>query len=774
MKSRSWGLRLPARALIGSALLGAMTLAGQTLTLHGRIGDETGAGLPQARATLRSPASRWTTDAGDDGRYRFEGLPPGPYVLEVTKQGFAPRTLEVTLRESRELDVTLALAAVNTTLVVEDVAGKTTASRMSVPITDLPAQVSSVSRATLQEQGVNNMVDALRNVSGVSAMRWYGMYEYYTVRGFHIADVVLVDGMRLEGNRINTQLNNVEQVDVLKGPSSMLYGGQALSGAINVIRKKPQAIPAADLQYRAGRFGAHQAGGGVTGTVLGIDRLLYRVDASFDTTDDWRGAGARRVNLSPTLTWLVTGRHRVTVHQAVNRDRFDTDAGIPVGVLAIRGFNLATRFNTPQDFGLVKDSQTHVLYNANLTNGWELRNSFFYRYTNDQYYSAETLTFRPALNQVDRQFLYFKHHRRPVLNQADVVGQFRQWGMKHTFLAGYEYQDFYNFTHRSASRSVSIPPIPLATLLETYTPVSGFPISRVDYFTNRVNAFFWQDQIALASRLKLNVGGRLDGYRRIARNDPWANGLPASRGPELRRRQEAFTYRAGPVFSLTETQQLYASVSTSFQPVTQIPADGRELEPENGRGLEIGHRWQGWGGRLRSSLALYHLVRRNVLIARPNQEFDQAGRQSARGVDFDLEGDLGRGLRVVANYGYTLPRFDRFFISNGAVDLSGFRPRFTQRHAANAWVTRNWRAGAFASAGMRYLSSMFTNNSNTVRLGGFTVFSGAAGLRRSAWEWSINAENLLGRSRYFIAGIYDNQIYPGGPVNVFTTIRYRF
>jgi len=99
------------------------------------------------------------------------------------------------------------------------------------------------------------------------------------------SDVLLVDGMRLQGNRINSQLNNVEQIDVLKGPSSILYGGQALSGAVNVIRKKPEATPAYDLFYRVGRFNTHQVGGGATGQVFGLDRLLYRADVSYENTD---------------------------------------------------------------------------------------------------------------------------------------------------------------------------------------------------------------------------------------------------------------------------------------------------------------------------------------------------------------------------------------------------------------------------------------------------------------------------------------------------------
>jgi outer membrane receptor protein involved in Fe transport len=69
---------------------------------------------------------------------------------------------------------------------------------------------------------------------------------------------------------------------------------------------------------------------------------------------------------------------------------------------------------------------------------------------------------------------------------------------------------------------------------------------------------------------------------------------------------------------------------------------------------------------------------------------------------------------------------------------------------------------------------MFTNHSNTVRLGGWTTFSGSFGFRRDFWDWSVNAENLFNRERYFTPSDYSNQVYPGAPINVFTTIRFRF
>src|SRR5262249_17067181 len=145
------------------------------------------------------------------GQYRFDGLTPGLYEISFSGPGFeaATRTLSLST-DPRTVDVTLTLGGVSTTLQVIGVPGKATSSRMEIPDIDLPVQVSTIPREVLEEQGANDMVAALRNASGVTAQRFYGVYEYYTIRGFFGGNVMLVDGMRIAGNRINTQLNNVE------------------------------------------------------------------------------------------------------------------------------------------------------------------------------------------------------------------------------------------------------------------------------------------------------------------------------------------------------------------------------------------------------------------------------------------------------------------------------------------------------------------------------------------------------------------------------------
>jgi TonB-dependent siderophore receptor len=775
MQSQAW---LAALELVLFATVGLA----QQLTISGSVNDSQGV-VPIVTVTVKDPFGsrrQITTDA--QGQYEFKGLTAGSYELSFLRDGFEPESRIVALtNESRTLDVTLKISALATIVEVTDIAGRATASRMAVADKDLPVQVSTVTQQTLEEQGSNSLATAIHNISGASSSPGYGMFQYYTIRGFRSGgsadlrgDVVLADGVRVLGNRIDTQLNFVERIDVLKGPSSILYGGQSLSGAINMIRKKPQAPRAYDFFYRGGRFNTHQVGGGATGKVFELSRLLYRVDASYEHTDAWRHAGARRLNVTPTLTWAINDRSRLTIYQLFNKGNFDGDAGVPIGVTALPRFDPSRRFNTPYDFAHTDESLTQLLYSIVFWKKLEFRNNFFYRRTNDTYFTAETLTYQPALNQVNRQFLYFADHRRPVSDQADITGRIAFLRIRHVFLAGYEYEDFYTFTDLSASRSVPTTPINLATFAETSVPVRDFPISGVVNFSNRDDAFFWQDQISLSERLSLNVGGRFDHYVRHAHTDTWDGTALSIRGPEQVRDENAYTYRAGLVYALTASQQLYASSSSAFQPVTQVPLNGHELVPESGRSYEAGYRWQGLQGRLAVSTALYRIFRKNIVIALPNQQFDQAGQQSSRGIDFDATGNLGWGVTAVATYGYTLPRFDDYFTANRTINLTGFRPRFTYRHAANLWLTKMWKSGITTSVGTRYISSQFVDDPDTVRLGGYTLFSGAIGYRRGIYELRLNAENLSDRQRYFDSGINGTQVYPGAPFNVFATVRLRF
>jgi iron complex outermembrane receptor protein len=755
----------------------ASASAAQQISLSGTVRDTTGA-VPGATVTLTSAGSELSTVTTDNaGTYRFTGLTAGSYEVTFAMRGFETVVRNVALGpDTPPVDVVLAVGRVRTAVTVTAAAGKATATRLAVPDVDVPAQVSTIPQELMRQQGINAIGDALKNASGVQAIRWYGAYEQYTVRGFFDADrdgfnVVLLDGMRRNGNRYATQTNNVEAIEVLKGPSSILYGRGALGGSINIIRKKPQAIRSGEVMYRGGRFNTHQLAAGTTGPVGASDRLLYRADASFEASDGWRDAGADRFNLAPSLTWLIANRARLTLHQVFVRDRFDGDGGVPLNITELPNFRREARFSLPQDRILVEDSQTQALFNGSLASGWELRNSLSVQRTSDQYFVTEGVYGSPGENLVYREPLDFHHIRRPVQNQTEVVGRVGGFGT-HNLLFGYEYHRDKYRTEVTAGDDpdcicgywyLTIAPMDITTMRETQPgPLDIETVARTTFVSDRSQAFYVQDQLDIAPQLKVNIGYRLDDYTRAIDR---VGGLPSQ--PQ-RRDQTAHSYRAGIVYALRYDQQFYAATATSFTPVNTVPPDGSQLEPSTGRNYEVGHRWQGWNGRVDTTAAAYYIVRNNVTVQQSVISFIQVGEQNSKGLDVDINTDLGGRAYLVFNYGFATPKFE------DAGDMSGKTPRFAPKHNVNLWLRKDWAGGLNAGFGVRYLAEQFGDNANTQLVDGYAIFSGAIGYRTPRWEWSVNAENLFNNEDYFLPGHFGNNAFPGQPINVTSTIRLKW
>ena len=769
------------RFILFVALLCACVRAAeaQQLSLSGTVRDSAGV-VPGAMVTLASGGSEIANTMTDGaGTYRFSGLAAGSYELTVALRGFETAVRNVALGpDTPSVDVALAVGRVTSAVTVTATAGKATGSRLAVADVDIPAQVSTIPSELIRQQGINTIGDALRNSSGVQAIRWYGVYEQYTIRGFFDPDrdgfnVVLLDGMRRNGNRYATQTNNIDAIEVLKGPASILYGRGALGGTINIIRKKPQAVRSGEVSYRGGRFNTHQLAAGTTGPVGSSDNLLYRADLSVEASDGWRDAGANRFNVAPSLTWLTGNRGRLTLHQVFVRDRFDGDGGVPLNIIDLPEFTRDMQFSLPQDRILVEDSQTQALFNATLAPGWELRNSLSFQRTSDKYFVTEGVYGDPDEHLVYREPLDFHHIRRPIQNQTEVVGRLEGFGT-HNVLLGYEYHRDKYRTEVTAGDDpdcvcgywyLTIEPMDTRTMRETQPgPLDIETIERITYVNDRSQGFYLQDQIDIAPQVKVNLGYRLDDWKRSVDREFLTTGGTFT--PQ-RRDQIAHSYRAGVVYAPRFDQQFYFATATSFTPVNTVPADGTELDPSTGRNYEFGHRWQGWSGRVDTTAALYFVSRNNVTVQQSALQYIQVGEQNAKGLDVDVNTDLGGQAYLVFNYGLATPKF-----TDGTLD--GKIPRFAPKHNVNLWLRKDFARGFNAGFGLRYLAEQYGDNGNTQLLDDYTIFSGAVGYRTPRWEWSLNAENLFDNDNYFLPGHFGNNAFPGQPINVTTTIRMKW
>jgi iron complex outermembrane receptor protein len=745
--------------------------------------DPQGALVANADLTLTGAQPTRTTRSSADGSFSFAAVAPGNYQLVVVAPGFASTTDALTVGTTpTPITVRLQVAGLVEDVTVQGALSGTAATgKTNLPLRDLPMTVHGVSAQVIQEQGVNDLVGALQNVSGINPFTQYGIYEGYTFRGFldlfPSLAVQLVDGVRNEGNRINTQLTNIERVEVLKGPSSVLYGGTALGGTVNLIRKKPSAQPAYDFSAAAGSWKLGRGTFGATGR-LSSDAVLYRVDIGAESREGYRHNDTKRFQLTPSLAWRLGQSNQVNVYYTFSRDQFAGDAGIPLlntdfgSVLPESVFPNVPRdrnFRTPFDGATSFDNNLQIAYARQFSDHFGFRNTLSYRHFNDDYFIAEYLVVE-APSDVYREYLQFTHRRRPLTNLSEVTAHFTG-GIEHNIVAGWEGQRYKNSTDTIAGGGVAEAEyIDLFNPIETQQAIDP-PIARVARFTNKTNAFYFQDNLTLGAKVKAQVGGRYDIYRRQSQANPVVNGAEGT-GTLLRREAEAFTGRVGLVYQPVSQLDLYGSYSTSFSPLTQAQPDGTTLEPERGVGIEFGQRFHLVGDRVQLNTAVYRILRENVAFSRPGGIFVQAGEVRSRGFEADVQTTPVSNWRINGGYAFTDAEFLDFPV-NATTNLAGNTPVFAPRHTVNVWTAYDWPSGLGVNVGLRALSSQFSDRDNVLALDGYGLLNLGVRYARGQVEYVLNVNNVS-NTQYFASTLYDTQMYPGEPVSVLGTVRVRF
>jgi iron complex outermembrane receptor protein len=760
---------LPGLALC--AVLVSSPVLAQSPVVTGRVVDPAGALVAGARVALTplgDNRSTFETRSDARGSFHWDHAAEGDYVLTVEARGFATSTRHVRVDPSLEpLTVHLEVASVTQTVTVE-ADRQASVARTSAPATDLPTNIGIVSRETLQTFAVNDLVTALQSVPNVNAYTQYGAYEYYSFRGFSDS-VQTVDGVRNEGNRVRSQLANVDRVEVLKGPASVLYGADAIGATVNLVLKKPSVARTYEGGLSLGSWRTSRISAGSGGRLAG-PRLLYRIDAALDHSNGFRHDVSTRLNVTPTITWRASHRDQIDIRYSLNRNDLSGDSGIPLQTLAdgtqvIPDVPRDRRFNTPDDFARSTDHNLRAAYTRSLTDRLTLRAVLSGRHYDDDYWVAETLR-TTAANEVHRTFLYFKHARQPWFGQVELSGAVRA-GVDHDILAGWEHQNYRTRTTRSAAASQATTSIDLFSPVETHVTWTDFPVSRYDYTRLRSHAFYAQDTISLGTRVKIVGGLRLDRLDRRTNNNPVTNGIETPVDP-VQRRANALTYRTGLVYQPTSRVDVFAQHATAFRPNYNLQADGRAIDPETGRQVEGGYRLRLLDGRLDLTSSIFQITKQNIALARPGGVYDLAGGIRSRGVEQEVEWRPSVLTRAAVGYGYTNAVYTDY--STTSAELTGnLRPR-TPRHTMNASAVVSFPNGLSVSVLAQTRGRQFLDDANTLSLDGYGLLNVALGYSRGALQYGLTLSNLT-NTDYWSSALGGSQLYPGEPINVMATIR---
>jgi iron complex outermembrane receptor protein len=654
-----------------------------------------------------------------------------------------------------------------------------TATKTDTPIRDTPAAIQVIPRQVIEDQRAQSLKDIYDNASGVqmAGNTLNAQAEVLPIiRGFE-SPVLLRNGLRssVVGS---VDVANIESVEVLKGPASILYGSLQPGGIVNYVTKRPQAVASHTLDQEVGSDSHFRTQLDSTGPMTEDGSLLYRVNLSRTDSDSFRdNMDLERTALAPSVLWQ-SDRTELLLDFSYLHERQPYDIGIPLGLDGEPLVASHVSFNDPDLQGRTLDDYlasyqlTHELNSI-----WSLRNQL-------QVHRAEakneTLRSRGTAGTAAAPLLQQRYQNEDQRNDEvqavlDATAKFATGGVEHTLLLGGDAirqdSDFHRFRVNTANVAINNNPA------VNFNPPAGQTMQVVSGATSW-GGLYLQDQLSMLEdgKLKLLLGGRFDYVHQESTSD----GVTARDVHE-----RAFTGRTGLLYQLTRQYAGYVSVSQSFLPQSNGTLDrgGQPLDPEEGLQYEVGVKADLLDNRLTATAAVFEIEKSNVAVS-DQDWFNATGlsasvpgiSQQSRGFEFDVSGNLTDRLSVIANYSYT----ETETLENPS-DATAVGRRFggVPVHKARLWMAYEFEqdaslGGLGFGGGARYVGSSSPQFANSVRLDPYTIFDAAIWYRfNSHVKAGLNFYNLLDHD--YIQRASDRAIaHPGAPRTVLGSVTVQF
>jgi catecholate siderophore receptor len=768
------GWIFPSLLLVATVLSWGQDTGG---ALTGTIYDASGAIVSGALVTLRSNVTPVKSIATDmQGRYMFAGLPRGEYRLTAVKEGFDSVIRTATVTGKRvEMNVTIMATPVRQSVTITEhldtVVGATTAGTKTLtPLRDIPQSIQIVGRELLQSQAALSMQDALRGVSGVSMHLGEGRRDQVYIRGNNAVRDMYVDGVR-DDAAYYRDLSNTEQVEVVKGPASVLFGRGTSGGLVNRVTKKPQfERPLLDVSLVTGSYGAKRLGADL-GLPLLDNKLAFRLNGATEESGSHRHYFfLKRYSVAPALSWRPTERTQVLAQVEQLSDERLPDRGIPSWNGHPAPVAVGLYYGYPGKDLLTNQVTTQALTAEHrITDRVTVRNVFRhsnYRNAHDNTYPSG-ISIRESQVWVSRGQYNASTRQENYFDQAEVVATRKQFGLTHTILAGFEAGDQSTRGDRFNGSAAAVDLFhPFLT-----RPIYAAAPATLNAFGGRTYGVYAQDQVSIGAGWKALIGIRRDYYRQEL------NDL-TPRNFDLGRTDRAWSPRGGLVYQPSQWLALYGSYSRSFIPSGDglaLAANNADLKPETSENYEVGAKMDLIGGRLSANAAIFRLDRNNIKTTDPVDPslLVLVGKQRTSGVEFSIAGSPVRRWNIHAAYAWLDPRIVRSNDVASGVRVEGNVAGHIPAHSANFWSTYTFENGFGFGGGVTFNGDRFTSNDNLVVLPAYHRLDATLFYRRRHYEAALNLRNLFNAS-YYESAHGNFTIYPGAPINGLLTLRYRW
>jgi catecholate siderophore receptor len=647
-----------------------------------------------------------------------------------------------------------------------------TATKTPTALKDIPQAISVITEELIDDQAMQNMSDVVRYVPGVQMQQGEGHRDAPVLRGNTSTADFFLNGVR-DDVQYFRDLYNVKRVEVLKGPSGMIFGRGGAGGLINRVTKQANWTDGHALDLALGSWQQQRASADLNHAVN--DSVAARVTALYEDSEGFRDyMELKRQAINPTLTFKASDATTVALSYEHFKDDRTTDRGVP----SLNGRPVAVP--REQFFGKPEDSNSDAVVDAfgaavshDFGNNITLTNTT--RYADyDKFYgnvfpgAVNAQTQRVSLAAYTSETL-----RTNLMNQTDLVIQADLAGMRHTMLTGVELNRQKTDNQRltgyftDISATATSDTVPLANTI--YAGSLEFRPSATDannHSVAKTAAFYLQDQIELDQNWQAIVGLRYDRFDAELLNNRTSEMLDTT--------DNLLSPRAGLIYQPSQDLSFYASYSLSYVPrageqLASLTVSNKALDPEEFTNKEIGMKWD-LGSGLNFTTALYQLDRTNVAVtdpADPTRTILVDGQQ-VRGLELEMAGQLTQHWQLVAGFAYQDSEMQTPTAQNGNSLAQ------VPKQSFSLW--NRYQLNDVIAAGLGWVaqSSGFTTTDNSVTLPGFGRLDAAVFYTLSPQlRVQMNLENLLDKT-YYASAHNNNNITPGTPRAYRVGLSYKF
>lgn len=669
------------------------------------------------------------------------------------------------------------------------------ATKTATPIEQIPQSIQVIPKAVLDDQRPVSIADAVLNASNAQGPNNLGIDNYgtspFTIRGF--AADVYIDGLPTvytTGNK--DDLANVERIEVLKGPTALLYGGglgAPIGGAVNIVSKMPTNVAGGEVGITAGSHGYLRSFFDVNQPLTSNGTVLFRMTGEYTGANSFIDVlQSKSYSINPTLTFTDKTDTTLTIQASTSKLSRQAYPGLPV-VGTIAGDFRINPWMWPSDRNIhdsysKRDALT-VTFDRRLDPVWSFN-------VKARYSKSETLqdsqgaasgapdpgttsTFsllNTSIYQTQEEFSI-----NPNLRAKFSAGE-----TKNTFLLGADYSrvrdDGYMHTN-----FFLFPPYQVNFLDPKFTTPFTTPDPSVpgyfSFFDSKsvytTKGAYAQLQSTIWDRVHLLGGARLANlnvsYTESALVDPvFFTPLPP----------ETFTVdktkvlpRAGIVVDLIGGLSAYASYSQGMRWTASTQA--KLVDPEESEQVEGGFKLK-LGQQLSGTVSVFDIKRTNVPITAGFGIVDVSAQRS-RGFEADVIWQPTSAWKFLAAYGHTDVVFsDSKTTFNGLPVLAGNKVPNVPEHSGRLWVDYSFESlkGLSAGAGIYAAAGQYVDPLNVYRTQSYFTVDSKIAYDAGSWKAALNVKNLTGEHYYVPYAWFGGQVAPGAPREFFGTLTYRF